>query len=256
MVFMNRSLMIIGNWKMYKTIGEALKFVSQLPSTMLRQGDVYLAVPFTALFSLVQAVGQDIAIGVQNISEHQEGAYTGETSVKMVQEAGATFALLGHSERRKHYHETNQNIAHKVKLCLQEGIKPVLCIGETEQERLSGKTGIVLEEQLSAGIAGLSSEEMVHIVVAYEPVWAIGTGKSATAEMAQDAHKLCRDMIKKRYSSEIADRIPILYGGSVNAKTIKELIEQPDIDGALVGGASLEVDSFVKIVTIAREYKS
>jgi triosephosphate isomerase (TIM) len=247
--------MIVGNWKMHKTIAEALEFLKKLPSGLCAE-DIYLAVPFTALSSVADAAGTKLKVGAQNVSEHKEGAYTGEISIRMLKEAGATFSLVGHSERRTYYHETNQSIAHKLKACLQQGFKPILCIGETASERKAGHTQAVLEKQLSEGIQGLTSEEVLCLAVAYEPVWAIGTGHTATAEMAQETHKLCRELLKKRYTADIAAKIPILYGGSVNPNSIEQIIQQPDIDGALVGGASLEVDSFVKIVTIAREYKS
>lgn len=253
---MGRPLIIIGNWKMHKTVEETLAFVKALPKQMLGHHDAWLAMPAIAVYPAVKELKNSLPVGLQNVSEHLEGAYTGEISVRMAHSAGALFSLVGHSERRRYHHETNEVIALKVKACLKEGITPVLCIGETENERLSDKTEAVLYEQLSNGIKGLSEEEILKVVVAYEPVWAIGTGHAATAEMAQEAHKLCRDVIKKKYKDDVAGRIPILYGGSVNPKTIAELIQMPDVDGALVGGASLEVESFVKIVTIAREYKS
>lgn len=241
---------------MHKTVEEALDFVTQLPKEMFGHQDVCLAVPFTVLSAVAKAVDKKLKIGAQNVSEHKEGAYTGEISVRMAKGVGASFSLIGHSERRNHYHETDEIIAQKLKACLSGGMQPVLCIGETEKERASKKTEEVLERQLITGIKDLTEEEIVRIAVAYEPVWAIGTGHAATAAMAQHAHQLCRAVLQKKYTKEIAQHVPMLYGGSVNPKTIAELIEQPDIDGALVGGASLEVGSFVKIVTIAREYKS
>jgi len=253
---MGRPLIVIGNWKMHKTVDETLAFVNKLPKEILGHKDVLLALPFTSLYAAHKAVGSSLCIGAQNVSEHKEGAYTGEISVKMIRGAGASFSLVGHSERRTHYHDTNGIVALKVKALLQEGLTPVICIGETEGERMSHKTEAVLHSQLSAAIEGLTEQDVAKVMVAYEPVWAIGTGRAATAEMAQHAHRACREVLRKKYCEELAQKIPILYGGSVNPSTIRELIQMPDVDGALVGGASLEVDSFVKIVTIAREYKS
>ena len=255
---MSRPLMIIGNWKMHKTIEEAVDFMKRLRKAIISgEGEVYLATPFTALYSLAKMAKEtDICVGVQNISQHIEGAYTGEVSAKMVKEAGASFVLIGHSERRSYYHETSEMVFQKIQRCLDNGLRPILCIGETGEERASNKTQHVLEKQIGEAIQGLNETQVASIAIAYEPVWAIGTGHAATAEMAAEAHKLCRDFIKKTYSKAIADRMPILYGGSVNVKTIEELIKQPDIDGALVGGASLEVDSFAKIITISRECRS
>lgn len=255
---MSRPLMIVGNWKMHKTIEEAMDFMKNFSKAIpFGKGDVYLAPPFTAISSVVEkAKEHGIHIGAQSVSNHVEGPYTGEISARMVQELGATFSLVGHSERRSHHFETNEIVSEKIKRCLDHGLKPILCIGETGIERSTNKTHHVLEKQVGEAVHGLRDEQVASIAIAYEPVWAIGTGHTATAEMAQQAHKLCRDFIKKIYNGAIADRIPILYGGSVNVKTIEELIKQPDIDGALVGGASLEVDSFVKIITISRECKS
>lgn len=255
---MKRALMIIGNWKMHKTIEEAVDFMKKLSKSITSgKEEVYLAPSFTALHSLVKLAKESgICIGAQNISEHIEGAYTGEVSAKMVKEVGASFVLIGHSERRLFYHETSEIVGQKLRRCLEHGLKPILCIGETEEQRVSDKTKYVLEKQIGEALHGLQKEQLASVVIAYEPVWAIGTGRSATAQVAQEAHKLCRDFIKKNYGADIADRMPILYGGSVNVNTIKELALEPDIDGALVGGASLEADSFAKIITISRECRS
>lgn len=251
---MGRSLVVIGNWKMHKTMMQTKEFIQQLskqiPSTSIQVG---LAVPFTALFTASQASSSKFLIGVQNISPFKEGAYTGEISTTMVKDAGGTFSLIGHSERRRYYHEDSRVISQKVRHCLSEGIKVVLCIGETEEEHSLGKTQDVLKEQLQQGLKDVSLEDAFKIIIAYEPVWAIGTGKSATANQAQEAHRFCRSVIAHEYNQAAAEHIPIIYGGSVTVNTIKELIQQPDIDGALVGGASLDVESFATIVNFSTE---
>lgn len=255
---MSRPLMIVGNWKMHKTIEEAMVFMESFSKIIpAGNGEVYLAPSFMAVASMLKLAGESgIQVGVQNISHHIEGAYTGEVSAKMAKEAGARFSLIGHSERRSYCHETNEMISQKIKRSLEMGLTSILCIGETGEQRASNKTKHVLEKQLGEALEGLTEELLKSICIAYEPVWAIGTGNAATAEMAQEVHKLCRDFIKNTYGATVADRLPILYGGSVNVKTIEELIKQPDIDGALVGGASLDPDSFAKIITISRECKS
>jgi triosephosphate isomerase len=239
---------------MHKTIMQTKEFIQQLskkiPSPSIKVG---LAVPFTALSTASEISSGKFLIGVQNISPFKEGAYTGEISTPMVKDAGGTFSLIGHSERRRYYHEDDLVISQKVQHCLSEGVKVVLCIGETEEEHALGKTRHVLREQLQQGLKGLSVDEASLLVIAYEPVWAIGTGKSATAELAQETHRFCRSVIAEAYDAVTAERIPIIYGGSVTVKTIKELIQQPDIDGALVGGASLDVESFATIVNFSTE---
>lgn len=253
---MGKPFIVIGNWKMHKTIAEAVDFMHRLPKELsLGKGEVCLAVPFTTLFAVAKAAN-GVKIGVQNVSQYHEGAHTGEISIKMAKEAGATFSLIGHSERRAYYHEENKVIAQKMKKCVDEGFKPILCIGETEQERKGKKTQEVLEKQLREGMALLEIKEVASVNIAYEPVWAIGTGHAATAQIAQETHQLCRDFIKKNYGASVANLVSILYGGSVNPKTIGELCRQPDIDGVLVGGASLEVEPFANIVIISREYRS
>lgn len=246
---MGRSLVVIGNWKMHKTIGQARDFIhglsKKISSTSIQVG---LAVPFTALSAVSEASSKKFLIGVQNISQFSEGAYTGEISTTMVKDAGGTFSLIGHSERRRLYHEDPHMLCQKVHHCLSEGIKVVLCIGETEEEHFLGNTEIVLKAQLQQGLKGVRIEDMPQIVIAYEPVWAIGTGRSATADEAQRAHSFCRSVIAHAYDKATAERVSIIYGGSVTVKNIQELIQQPDIDGALVGGASLDVESFATIV--------
>ena len=185
--------------------------------------------------------------------EHEKGAYTGEISSHMLKEAGVQFILIGHSERRLCFHEDNQRVHHKLKRALAEGFLPVLCIGETEEERKGNKTETVLIHQMHEALQGLSKEELTQIIIAYEPVWAIGTGQTATPQIAQETHHQCRRFLSEKFGEEIADKISILYGGSVKPENIQTLVDQPDIDGALVGGASLQVKSFAQIVKHAEE---
>ena len=251
---MSRSLIIIGNWKMHKTLQEAEQFVrdflKKVPSCQIEVG---LAVPFTALAALSRLTKSFLKIGAQDISQHNEGAYTGEISGAMLRDAGASFTLVGHSERRRYHQEGAKVIAHKVRAALSQGLRVVLCVGETEQEHFLGETEKVLEEQLLQGLKEIKEEEVSSLVIAYEPVWAIGTGRAATPEEAQQAHSFCRSVIEKKYGKGAAMRLSILYGGSVSGKNIQELLKKPDIDGALVGGASLDVESFVTIVNLSGE---
>jgi len=245
-----RQKLIAGNWKMYKTGKEAREFVTKL-SFLVCQAPcrVLLAVPFTAIESAKEAaLGSLIEIGAQNMHDAIEGAFTGEICSRMLKEAGATFVLLGHSERRHHFHETNAFIHRKLKRALAEDLQPILCIGETESQREAGKTQEVLYSQLAECLQNLTSQEMQKIILAYEPVWAIGTGRAATSQMAQEVHLLCRRFLENQYDVQTAKRSLILYGGSVKPENINDLIEQPDIDGALVGGASLEASSFAQII--------
>lgn len=227
---------IAGNWKMHKTAGEAKKFVNEL-APKVRGSRVLLAVPFTALQA---AQGTAIEIGAQNMHDAPEGAFTGEISAQMLWDAGATFVILGHSERRHLFGETNGFIHRKVQRAIEEEIQPLLCIGETEEERAHGRTADVLKRQLDECLKDVDLEKMI---LAYEPVWAIGTGKTATPEIAAEAHHLCRTHMGAQGKG-----VSILYGGSVKPETMKPLMQQPDVNGVLVGGASLDVETFAKIV--------
>lgn len=245
-----RPIVIVGNWKMYQTIDKSLAFlVDLIPLVRDATCKIYLAVPFTSIAPMVQqAKDTNIVIGAQNMHNAVEGAFTGEIAAKMLLEAGAKFVILGHSERRRLFNEDNAFINAKVKRALTEGLQPILCIGENAQEREEGKTAEVLKTQLTQGLADIAPDKFGDILIAYEPVWAIGTGLSATPELAQENHLLCRECIAGISSKEVADKIAILYGGSVKPDNAKELIEQPDVDGLLVGGASLSVESFIKII--------
>jgi triosephosphate isomerase (TIM) len=247
---MKRQKIIAGNWKMYKTAKEAVHFIQQLqkliPSSKAR---ILLAVPFTALTAAAEAAHTtSFAIGAQNVHEAVEGPYTGEISAHMLKEAGAKFTLIGHSERRRLFHESNLLIHQKIKRALSSGLTPILCVGETLVERSDGATEAVLAEQLEEGLGELSLDQLAHLVIAYEPVWAIGTGKSASPQVADEAHLLCRNFIAKKWGSAAAEQLPILYGGSVKAENAAELLNQPNVDGALVGGASLDPAAFAQII--------
>lgn len=244
-----RKKVIAGNWKMFKTVAEARSFLTAfIPLVEGSSAQVLFAVPFTALHAAVQAVaGSKIVIGAQNMHDAKEGAFTGEISSSMLKEAGAQFVLLGHSERRAIFHESNEFIQRKVKSALAAGIKVILCIGESESEREAGKTEEVLRAQLDGSLPEMQFADLDQLTIAYEPVWAIGTGKSATAAMAQEAHRFCRMHLGKKWGEERARRVALLYGGSVKPENCKEILAQPDIDGALVGGASLDPQVFAKI---------
>ncbi len=242
--------LIVGNWKMYKTISETGEFVKKIVSS-LTEGDptVYLAVPFTAIYAAaVAAKGSPISIGAQNMNDCNEGAFTGEVAGKMVKEAGASFVLLGHSERRHYFHETDEFINKKVKRAVLDGLQPLLCIGESLEEQEIGKTEEVLKSQLEGALAGLKKEDLTNLIVAYEPVWAIGTGHAATPEIAEERLRFCRKILSQILGEEAASLLPILYGGSVKPSNVRPFLEKEGIDGLLVGGASLTLESFLRII--------
>jgi len=242
---------IVANWKMNKTVGESLDFVGRLKQLVVGMSDrqVVLAPPFTAL-SAVGVALKDSSIGLsaQNLSENQDGAFTGEISARMLVDVGCTYALAGHSERRTIFGESNAVVHAKIVMALQCGIQPIFCVGETLQEREAGRTFSVIEKQIEEGLNQITASDIDRMTVAYEPVWAIGTGKTATPEQAQEIHDYIRKLMKKHYGEETVHRLPVIYGGSVNPDNIGKLMAQPDINGALVGGASLDVNTFGKIV--------
>jgi triosephosphate isomerase len=240
-----------GNWKMYKTVSETKEFFSMfaplIGSTTGR--DIVICPTFVSLPAAVESTkGSKIEIGGQNLHWAKEGAYTGEISGAMLAEAGAKWVLIGHSERRQLFGETNESVLKKTVAALEAGLNPIVCVGEQLNEREEGRTNAVLEEQFRDGIAGLTSEQFVKIAIAYEPVWAIGTGKTATPEIAEEAHAHIRSLIEAKYGNDAAGKARILYGGSVKPDNAKTLMAQPDIDGVLVGGASLDPKSFASIV--------
>lgn len=239
------------NWKMNKTVGESLDFVNRLKKLVIGINDrqVVIAPSFTALYPVGAALKESgIGLAAQNLSDNREGAYTGEVSARMLADAGCTYVIVGHSERRVLFGESNDIIHDKIGMALEFGMQPIFCIGETLQEREAGRTFEVIEKQIKEGLNQIKAYDIRKMVVAYEPVWAIGTGKTATPEQAGEAHAFIRQLMENLYGKEPARRLPLIYGGSVNPDNINKLMAQPDINGALVGGASLDVDTFGKII--------
>jgi triosephosphate isomerase len=248
---MSRKALIAANWKMYKTPAEAKAFVEAfLPLVAGHYRDEIALFPSPVLLPTVIAAakGSNVVIGAQNIHFAPEGAFTGETSIGQLKAVGGTHTLIGHSERRQYFAETDEIVNKKLHAALENGLVPVVCVGEVLADREAGKTADVLKKQISGALVGITAEAAKPIVIAYEPVWAIGTGKTATPEMAEEAHKIIRAEVAKLLGAEVAANVRILYGGSVKPANAKELIGQEDIDGALVGGASLKPDSFSAIV--------
>jgi triosephosphate isomerase len=246
-----RKLIIAGNWKMNKTVAEALDLVRGLKLDLanLKEVDIVVCPPFTALCEVSKAIlDSNIRLGAQNMSEHNVGAYTGEIAAVMLKEFSVRYVILGHSERRQYQKESDALISKKALAALAASLKPIVCVGETLAERESGETNKVLETQVRGSLAGVSKEQMGETVLAYEPVWAIGTGKTATTQQAQDAHAFIRGIITKMFNETVARRVRIQYGGSVKPANARELMGQTDVDGALVGGASLEPRSFAEII--------
>ena len=246
-----RRLVIAGNWKMYKNNSEAVATLTELKNLTkdVNNVDIVIGAPFTCLSDAVKAVaGSNVKIAAENVYPKIEGAYTGEISPKMLKDIGVEYVILGHSERREYFKESDEFINQKVKAVLEIGMKAILCIGEKLEEREGGKTLEVLATQIKGGLADLSKDDAVKVIVAYEPVWAIGTGKTATPEMAQETHKEVRNVLAEMFGKEVADKIRIQYGGSVKPGTIKAQMAMSDIDGALVGGASLVAADFAQIV--------
>ena len=251
---MTRKALMAGNWKMHKTTEEAKLLAEQVAAATPKAADreVLLAPPFTALGAVSEAVkGTDIIVAGQNVCWEEQGAFTGEISPAMLRDMGATAAIVGHSERRQIFMESDEMINQRLLGGLNQGLTMLLCIGETLEERESGQTLAVLERQIRAGLAEVSSALMNQVVIAYEPVWAIGTGRTASTEQAQEAHAFIRKLATDLYEKDIADGLRILYGGSVKPANVDELMAQPDIDGALVGGAALDADSFGRIINFA-----
>ncbi len=246
---MARKIYAIGNWKMYKTAREATDYIEHLlPLVKNCEPSIYLSVPFTSIASASTfAKNTNVVIGAQNMNDVREGAFTGEIAGLMLKEAGAEFVLLGHSERRQIFGETDALIHRKLIRAFQDDIQPILCVGETLEERDSGKMEEVLTVQITAALDGVPKEETSRLILAYEPVWAIGTGRAATAEMAEEAHAFCRSVLAKILGKKASGEISIVYGGSVKVENSSEIIAQKNVDGVLVGGASLDPKTFAKI---------
>ena len=246
-----RMPLMAGNWKMHYTAAEAVALVEELKQGITRFHDreVVVAPTFTALAAVAKALsGSPIRLAAQNCHWEKQGAYTGEISPPMLKDVGCHYVIVGHSERRQYFRETDQEINRKAAALLAHGLAPILCIGETLEQRQGGKTLDVLGEQLSGGLSGLDVPPADRIVIAYEPVWAIGTGLTATTEQAQEAHAFIRERLVKRFNKTVANQIRILDGGSVKPDNVDALMAMPDIDGVLVGGASLKGPSFIRIV--------
>jgi triosephosphate isomerase (TIM) len=240
-----------GNWKMYKTPADTTQFFEKFRPLVAsaEHCEIVICPPFTSLAAAVDAArGTQIRVGAQNIAWAKEGAFTGEISGAMIVAVGATHAIVGHSERRQYFSETDETVLKRTQAALDAGLTPIVCVGERLEERESGNTEAVLVSQFQKGIAGLSEQQFAKIVIAYEPVWAIGTGKTATPEIAADAHRTIRAQVREKYGKDAADAVRILYGGSVKPDNVKALMAQPEIDGTLVGGASLDPVGFASIV--------
>lgn len=252
----SRKFLIAGNWKMNKTSAEGVALVKDIMVSTGQQTEVDIVVcpPFTALASVSAAIeGTAVRLGGQNMHPQPSGAFTGEISAEMLRHHFATFVIIGHSERRTYFHETDAFINEKVHAALKNLLKPILCIGETLQDRDSGKTLEVIKTQLDGGLAGVEADDLVNVVLAYEPVWAIGTGRTATPAQAQEVHAFIREWLGEHYGAATAQKVRILYGGSMKPANAGELLSQPDIDGGLIGGAALDANSFVELVEAARQ---
>ena len=250
-----RTPLIAGNWKMYKTVAESVKHVKELRGLVkdVDGVEVVVAPTFTALFAAAEAArNSNVGIAAQDLYWEREGAFTGEVSAQMIQEAGAGYAIVGHSERRTLFGETDAAVNRKVAAAFAAGLCPIACIGETLDQRERQETFGVLDRQIKQGFDGLTADQVGQLVIAYEPVWAIGTGRNATPAQASEAHGHIRSRLRQWVGQEAAELCHVIYGGSVKPDNARELLSQPDVDGALVGGASLDVRSFLQIVSAAR----
>ena len=248
---MSRKPLIAGNWKMHKTIREACESVTLIKRELLDfdKVDIVVCPPFTALSNIYEIIMEtNIKLGAQNLFWEEEGAFTGEISAKMIKDCGAEYVIIGHSERRRCFFEDEQIVNKKIKVALKNNLLPIVCVGETLKEREQNRTISIVENQLEGAFKDLTEEEMFKINIAYEPVWAIGTGKTATPQQAQEVQGFIRHWLKKKFSKDLTQSLRILYGGSIKPSNIKDLMKEEDVDGGLVGGASLEASSFIEIV--------
>ena len=248
-----RKPIIAGNWKMYKNEDEALQFIYKVTEAMPSNEvvDSVVCAPFVSLKSLVKFQGENLRIGAQNMHFEEQGAFTGEIAPSMLTTTGVTYVIIGHSERRAMFNETDETCNKKLHAAYKHGLVPILCVGEALEHREGGKTEAVIKEQIVKDLEGLTADQVKELVIAYEPIWAIGTGKTATAEMADETCGYIRSLVKELYSEEVGEAIRIQYGGSVKLNNIDELMAQPNIDGALIGGASLVADDFVTFTKAA-----
>jgi triosephosphate isomerase len=248
---MSRKIFIAGNWKMNTTIDEAVELAKGVVEETKNRNDVEVAVcpPYVCLAAVAQAIkGSSIKLGAQDVHWEASGAYTGKVSVAMLKSVDCEYVIIGHSEQRQYFGETDESVNKKVKTVIAGGLKPIICVGELLSERENGFTEKVVEKQIIGAYKGLSGEDVSKTVIAYEPVWAIGTGKTATPEQAQEVHLFIRKLIEKLYDKDIAQELVIQYGGSMNPKNAKELLSKEDVDGGLIGGASLKPDQFKGVV--------
>lgn len=247
-----RRNIVAGNWKMNKTLPEGIALAKEIADAISGKNlkcDIIVGVPFVHLASVSELLkGSIIRVSAENCADKASGAYTGEVSAAMVASTGATYCIIGHSERRTYYGETHEILKQKVALALENSLRPIFCIGETKDEREAGNQNAVVKAQLEGSVFNLTPDEFKQIVIAYEPVWAIGTGLTATSEQAQEIHSFIRSLINEKYGDTIANDTTILYGGSCNPTNAKELFSKPDVDGGLIGGASLKADDFVAII--------
>jgi triosephosphate isomerase len=253
-----RETLIAGNWKMFKTVQETVFYIKELRGLVHHVHDVrvVIAPPFTSVHAAAEAArNTNIEIAAQDVFWEREGAFTGEVSATMIREAGASYVIIGHSERRTHFGETDLHVNRKLLATLAADLIPIVCIGETLEQREANQTLDVLDQQVRQGFDNVTAEQVEGLVIAYEPVWAIGTGRNATPEQAQEAHAHIRTRLRQWFGAQAAERCHILYGGSVKPDNIESLIAQPDVDGALVGGASLDVRAFTEIVQKSRRQK-
>ena len=242
---------IAGNWKLNNTVSEAVELTTELKDLVanISGAEIIVAPTFTALGAVHEVIeNSNINLAAQDVYWENNGAFTGEVSAPMLKDVGCEYVIIGHSERRQYFSETNESVNLKVKSALTNGLKPILCVGEQLADREAGNTEKVIENHVSGGIKDLSADDMLSCAIAYEPVWAIGTGKTATPEQAQEVHAYIRQLVSDAYNENVASQIRIQYGGSVKPENASELMAQPDVDGALVGGASLQADSFAQIV--------
>ena len=245
-----RKKVIAGNWKMNMLPNEAISMITELaPLVKDTENEVVLCVPYTDLFySLLTAQGTNIKIGAQNMHYEPKGAYTGEISAQMLKSIGVEYVIIGHSERRQYFNETDETVNKKIKAAFENNLKPIVCVGESLEQREKGIAFEIITDQIQKALEGLTEEQVQNTIIAYEPIWAIGTGKTATKEDANEACKKIREKIAKIYGQNVAERVIIQYGGSMKPENAKELLEMSDIDGGLIGGASLKAESFSKIV--------
>ncbi len=250
-----RKKVIAGNWKMNMLPDATIKFIEELtPLVKDKDSEIILCVPYTDLFyALMNAQGTNIKIGAQNMHWEQSGAYTGEVSAQMLKSIGVEYVIIGHSERRQYFNETDETVNKKLKTAFSNELKPILCVGETLEQREVGRQDEVVKSQVKLDLEGLTDDQVSNLIIAYEPIWAIGTGKTATTEDANNMAETIRSEIADLYGKNVADKIIIQYGGSVKSSNSKELFETSDVDGALIGGASLKVDEFYNIIESVKE---